>query len=255
MHFSIDFLANYNLTLYGFLVAFIATILLGIGKSGVKGIGVIIVLLMAFVFGGKQSTGVLLPLMVFADIFAVIYYHRHTQWHYLRKLLPSMVIGILVGVWFGNNISEVLFKQVMAIFILATVTIMVYFEKKKSTSIPSHWLFSGGMGLLSGFTSMIGNLAGSFTNIYFLAMRLPKNEFIGTAAWLFFIVNVFKLPFHIIFWKTITVDSVKTDLMLAPGVIIGFILGVSILKRVNNSLYRKFIFAVTIIGAILILIR
>ena len=255
MQLLIDFLANYNLTLYGFLVAFGATILLGVGKSGVKGLGVIIVLLMAFVFGGKQSTGVLLPLMIFADIFAVIYYHRHTQWQYLRKLLPTMIVGILVGVWFGNFISEELFRQVMAIFILGTVAIMIYFEKKKSNSIPSNWMFSSGMGLISGFTSMIGNLAGSFTNIYFLAMRLPKNEFIGTAAWLFFIINVFKLPFHIIFWKTITIESFKTDLALAPGIIIGFILGVSILKRVNNSLYRKFIFAVTIIGAVLILIR
>ena len=63
------------------------------------------------------------------------------------------------------------------------------------------------MGLLSGFTSMIGNLAGSFADIYFLAMRLPKNEFIGTAAWLFFIINVFKLPFHIFIWKIVTFET------------------------------------------------
>ncbi|MDV7188294.1 sulfite exporter TauE/SafE family protein [Lutibacter sp. TH_r2] len=255
MQFLTQFLTNYSLTVSGFFIAFIATILLGMGKAGIKGIGVVIVLLMAFVFGGKQSTGVLLPLMIIADIFAVIYYHRHTQWFYLKKLLPSMFTGVLIGVWIGNFISETLFKQIMAIFILITVIAMIYMEKKKANDIPSHWTFSSGMGLVSGFTSMVGNLAGSFTNIYFLAMRLPKNEFIGTAAWMFFIINMFKLPFHIFYWKTVNLHSIKTDLVLIPAIIIGFVLGIIVLKHVNNNLYRKFIFGVTIIGAILILIE
>lgn len=250
-----SFLTTYNLTITGFSIAFFATVLLGMGKSGIKGIGVVIVLLMAFVFGSKQSTGVLLPLMIIADIVAVIYYHRHTQWMYLKKLLPSMFIGVLIGVWVGNFISEVLFKQIMAVFILITVVFMFVMEKKKMSEIPSNRLFSNGIGLISGLTSMIGNLAGSFTNIYFLAMRLPKNQFIGTAAWMFFIINVFKLPFHIFVWKTVTINSFKTDVLLIPGIAIGFLLGITILKRVNNTLYRKFIFIVTAVGAILILVR
>ena len=102
---------------------------------------------------------------------------------------------------------------------------------------------------------MIGNLAGSFANIYFLAMRLPKNEFIGTAAWLFFIINVFKLPFHIFVWETVTVNSFMLNLLLIPGIVLGFFTGVSLVKRINNSNYRKFIFVVTAIGALIILLR
>ena len=210
---------------------------------------------MAFVFGGKPSTGVLIPLMVVADIFAVIYYHRHTQWHFLKKLLPTMFIGVLIGVWIGNDISEILFKQVMAIFILVTASIMIWTENKKQKDIPNHWAFSSGMGLLSGITSMIGNLAGSFADIYFLAMRLPKNEFIGTAAWLFFIINVFKLPFHIFIWKTLTFETLGLNLLMLPGIIVGFYVGVSVLKKINNQLYRKLIFVATAIGALLILLK
>ncbi len=184
------------------LLAFTATLLLGIGKSGIKGLGVVIVTLMAIVFGGKASTGILMPMMITADIFAVIYYHRHTQWGFLRKLLPMMVVGVLLGVYWGNDISEALFKQIMAFFILATVAIMIWMDRVKTFGIPKHWAFSGFMGLLSGITSMIGNLAGSFASIYLLAMRLPKNEFIGTAAWLFFIINVFKviIKYHFHLW-------------------------------------------------------
>lgn len=255
MQYFTQILAPYHLTVFSFLIAFLAAILLGIGKAGIKGLGVLIVLLMALVFGGKPSTGVLIPLMVVADIFAVIYYHRHTQWLYLKKLLPTMFLGVLIGVWIGKDISEELFKQVMAIFILGAVGIMIWMEKKKAADIPSHWAFSSGTGLLAGISSMIGNLAGSFSDIYFLAMRLPKNEFIGTAAWLFFIINVFKLPFHIFVWKTVNLETLGLNLLMVPGIIIGFYIGVTVLKRINNQLYRKLIFAATAIGALLILLK
>lgn len=244
-----------ELTSFNWLLAFFAAFLLGIGKAGIKGIGIVIVTIMAIVFGGKQSTGVLIPLMVVADIFAVIYYHRHTQWRYLIKLLPTMVIGVLLGVWLGKYISDEVFKQLMAILILFIVAFMFYMEYKKSKEIPTSRVFSNGIGLLSGFTSMIGNLAGSFANIYFLAIRLPKNEFIGTAAWLFFIINVFKLPFHIFVWKTVTPKSLITDVFLIPGIVIGFLIGVKLVKVINNNQYRKFILIVTAIGALLILLK
>jgi len=234
-------------------LAITATLLLGIGKSGIKGLGVVIVTLMAIVFGGKASTGILMPMMITADIFAVIYYHRHTQWYFLKKLLPMMVVGVILGVWLGNGISEALFKQIMAVFILLTVVIMIWMDRTKTFGIPKHWAFSSFMGLLSGVTSMIGNLAGSFASIYLLAIRLPKNEFIGTAAWLFFIINVFKLPFHIFVWKTVNTETLQLNLILAPAIIIGFFLGIKLVKRINNDLYRKLVLLVTAAGALIIL--
>ncbi len=231
----------------------LATLLLGVGKSGIKGLGAVIVTLMAIVFGGKASTGILMPMMITADVFAVIYYHRHTQWFFLKKLLPMMVVGVLLGVWLGNDISEALFKQIMAVFILLTVLIMIWMDRTKTFGIPKHWAFSSFMGLLSGVTSMIGNLAGSFASIYLLAIRLPKNEFIGTAAWLFFIINVFKLPFHVFVWKTVNTATLQLNLILAPAIVIGFFLGIKLVKRINNDLYRKLVLLVTAVGALIIL--
>ncbi|MFD1316247.1 sulfite exporter TauE/SafE family protein [Namhaeicola litoreus] len=242
-------------TNFDFLWAGVACVFLGMSKAGIKGIGVLVVLLMAYVFESKPSTGVLIPLMILADVMAVYYYHRHARWMYLLKLLPAMCVGVLLGVWFGQSISEVLFKQLMAGFILLTILIMFGLDQAKKRNIPNNVFFSSGMGLLSGFTSMIGNLAGSFANIYFLAMRLPKNEFIGTAAWLFFIINVFKLPFHIFSWKTVTKDSLQIDLFLIPFVFLGFYLGIKVVEKINNEFYRKFILIVTGLGAIFILFK
>ena len=244
-----------NLSAVNFSFAFLGAVLLGTSKAGLKGIGIAIVTIMAVVFGGKPSTGILIPLMIIADSLAVIYYSRFTEWIYLKKLLPAMVIGVLFGVWLGNDISDEFFKQLMAILILLIVLTMVYFEKKQLKEIPKSKLFSNSMGLLSGFTSMIGNLAGSFSNIYFLAMRLPKNVFIGTAAWLFFIINVFKLPFHIFVWKTISKESLALNVLLIPGVLIGFFSGIYLVKLFSNDGYRKFILIVTALGALILLFK
>ncbi|GAA3573152.1 sulfite exporter TauE/SafE family protein [Snuella lapsa] len=232
-----------------------AAFILGASKSGIKGIGIIIILVLAFVFGEKASTGILLPMLVVADILAVVYYNRHARWHYIFKLLPWMVIGVLVGVWIGNDISELLFKRIMAVIIVLSVGIMFYNENKKSTNVPKSKLFSGTMGFLAGFATMIGNLAGPIANIYFLAVRFPKNEFIGTVAWLFFIVNVFKLPFHIFIWKTVNVETLVLNSVLIPSVVIGFFVGVSIVKLISNVNYRRFILIVTAIGGLIMLFR
>ena len=111
------------------------------------------------------------------------------------------------------------------------------------------------MGLLAGFTTMVGNLAGAFSNIYFLAMRLPKNEFIGTAAWLFFFINLFKVPFHIWSWETMTWNSFRLSLSLVPFVLIGLVLGIWLVKKIKNDSYRKLILLFTALGGVAILLQ
>ena len=234
------------------MIAFSAALLLGIAKSGIKGLAILIVTGLALVYGAKESTGILMPLLICGDILAVIYYKRHVKWVYLIKLLPWMVAGVLVGVVFGKDLPEDLFKSGMAVIILISVAMMYYWERKKDRKVPNHLSFAALMGMMAGFTTMVGNLAGVFSNIYFLAIKLPKNEFIGTAAWLFFIINLFKVPFHIWSWGTINLASFQISLSLIPAVILGFVFGVSIVKKINNDRYRQLILLLTGLGGLTI---
>ncbi len=251
----LEILQSYNLSVLQWVAICFAAFLLGLSKSGIKGIGIILVIILAFVFGEKASTGILLPMLIVADILAVIYYNQHAQWKYIKKLIPWMIAGVLVGVWIGNDISEVIFKKMMAIIIIVSVCIMFYTENKKSTSVPNNLFFSSSTGFLAGFATMIGNLAGPIANIYFLAMRFPKNEFIGTAAWLFFIINVFKLPFHFFVWKTVTKETLILNTVLIPTVFLGFFIGAYLVKLISNVNYRRFILIVTAIGGVVMLFR
>ncbi len=237
------------------ILVLIAAFILGMAKAGLKGIEILNVTLMALVFGGKTSTGVVLPLLCVADIMAVIYYKRHVQWPQFWKLIPWMMAGVLLGVFVGKNIDEVLFKKMLAIIILATVFIIVFMELKRVKEIPKDKFFIAATGLTAGFTTMLGNLAGAFANIYFLAMRLTKNDFIGTAAWVFLVINLFKLPFQVIFWNNITPYTLRTDLFLLPAMIAGFGVGLKVVALIKDDSYRKVVIALTIVGAVVILVR
>ncbi|ASV30277.1 sulfite exporter TauE/SafE family protein [Maribacter cobaltidurans] len=242
-----------EISLTSWILATLAAFVIGMSKAGIKGIAVINVTFMALAFGAKESTGMVVPLLILADIFAVIYYNRHTQWNYVFKVLPWMVLGLVIGVFIGKDLPESLFRIGMAIIIIITVLMMYWWDRKKEKTVPTHWAFSSSIGTLAGITTMVGNLAGAFSNIYFLAMRLPKNHFIGTAAWLFLIINVLKLPFHFFVWETITWESLVLNLKLLPGIFLGFFVGIRIIKLINEEFFRKMILVLTALGALLIM--
>jgi uncharacterized protein len=243
-----------HFTIFDWILMFLGTSAIGISKAGIKGIEMLNVLIMALIFGGKASTGVVLPLLCLADILAVIYYKRSVVWIQFWRILPPMLIGIAIGGWWGNTLNEGIFKKIMALIIVLTILAIVYTEKlNQKTSLPQHPLFRWVMGLTSGFATMLGNLAGAFSNIYFLALKLPKNEFIGTAAWVFLAVNLSKVPLQVFVWKNITVQTLTMDLFLAPAVFIGFFVGTQIVRKINETFFRKLILALTFLGSMLIL--
>lgn len=233
----------------------LAAFIIGLGKAGLKGVDMLSVTLMAFVFGGKSSTGIVLPLLCAADIAAVWYYHRHAQWQHFWKLTPWMVVGVLLGVYFGKDMNELVFRKLMALIIVLTIVIVLVQELRKSKRVPTHPLFAVATGVSAGFTTMIGNLAGAFANLYFLAMRMQKNDFIGTAAWVFLFMNLFKLPFQVFYWKNINAQSLQVDAVLLPMLALGFYAGLWLVARIRDTSYRKMVMVLTLIGCVLMLFR
>lgn len=247
--------ALFEQSVTNWILIVLSAFIIGLSKAGLKGIDMMNVTIMAIVFGGKASTGIVLPLLCAADVMAVIYYHRHAQWNHFWRLIPWMAAGILLGVYVGKDLNEALFRKIMAVIIILTVAVMLFLELRKNITIPTNKTFVMGMGLISGFATMLGNLAGAFSNIYFLALRMVKNDFIGTAAWVFLVMNFFKLPFQVFYWKNITAASLQTDLYLIPVLAVGFWAGIKIVSVIQNDSYRKVVIALTIIGAVFIFLK
>ena len=209
---------------------------IGMAKTGLGGLGMIVVPVMANIFGAKSSTGILLFLLIMADFFGVRYYHMHADMRQLVKLIPSTIIGIVTGVFVGDQISDEYFQLLLVIVIISGVLMTVI-----KVEIKERKIFSIIVGFLGGFVTMIGNAAGPIMSIYFLSMGFNKNKFIGTAAWFFLFVNLFKVPFHIFIWNTIDLEIFLFDLSLFPLILIGAIIGVWIVKKIPEKPYKIFV--------------
>jgi uncharacterized membrane protein YfcA len=245
---------SYSFSVTDMFVIVLASALIGMAKSGVAGSGMIAVPMVALIFGGKDSTGFILPILIFADMFAVRKYHQHADWHQLRRLLPYAVLGIIIGTAIGRFVNDAVFVQIMAFIIFACVALMVWQEQQTKPTIPSSLWFVSSIGIIGGIASMVGNLAGPVLGLFLLAMRFPKNVFIGTAAWFFLSVNLIKVPFHIFIWETISLDSFLINIIVLPAIGLGAYLGVRIIKLVPEKPFRWFIIGTTFIAALAMII-
>jgi uncharacterized membrane protein YfcA len=246
---------EFDFSLVQWILLALCALFVGMSKVGIPGISMFYIPVLALIFGGKTSTGILLPMLMMADIFGVAYYHRHAEWKYLTKLLPWAFVGIGIGLWVGKVINDELFKNIIAILVFTGVGIMLWRERQRRTDFfPHTWWFAATMGVLGGFATMIGNVAGPIFAIYMLAMHLPKNAFIGTGAWFFLIVNFFKFPLQVWVWNNIGWTTITMDLMMLPAIAAGAFLGIWIVKKIPDKTYRIFIVIVTVLSAFLLLI-
>ena len=236
-----------------FLLGLLGAFTIGVSKGGVKGISILFVAFLVLAYGARASTGIAVPLLIVGDVLAVWYYKKSTRWKYLIRFLPQTLVGIVIATFVGHHLNEAAFRTWIAVLVLISVAMMFFFEFKKVKVPAGNPWFSGPIGLATGFTTMIGNMAGPFSNLYFLATRLPKNEIIGTSAWVFFVVNIFKVPFHLFVWGTMTTASLAVDLMLLPAVFVGFLVGIKTVALFSESFFRWFLLGLTGFGALLIL--
>ncbi len=224
----------------------VAALLAGFSKSAMPGMAVLYAPLFAEVLPARSSTGALLPLLILADVFAVVFWRRHAVWRHIVRLVPWTLAGIVGGWLVMGMIDDRLMRPVLGAALIVVLAVNAWHHGKRAvarrrgipleSTVSDAWWFSALFGLAGGVLTMISNAAGAILTIYLLSMRLPRDEFIGTAAWYFLIVNVIKVPFSINL-GLITVPSLLLDAVLAAGVAAGSIVGVLTARRIPQKAF------------------
>ena len=188
-----------------FALAALAGLLTGVAKTGVPGFGILAVPLMVLAVGdARHSAGWLLPLLCLADLFAIAAYRRHADARRLFDLLPWVLGGIAVGA-----VTLAAPERGLRLLVAAIVIVMIALRWLRGAAAPAtaprprlrraardRWWQAAGYGVSAGFATTVANAAGPVMNLYLLARRLPKQEFVATGAWFFFVVNLVKLPIY-----------------------------------------------------------
>jgi len=226
--------------------------LIGMSKTGLQGINTVSIPLMAIAFGAKPSTGVILPMLCFADLVAVIYYRRHAVWGHIFRLLPMAVAGFFLAIYADTFVEARNFKYLIAACIFGGLLVMLWSGrngKEENAAAASRW-YAPLFGLLGGFSTMIGNAAGPVMAVYLLSTRLKKLDFVGTNAWFFLIVNYLKLPLQAFVWDNIDAASLSVGAFGVPFILAGAAAGVWLVKRLPERGYRGFVLAMTIVSTL-----
>lgn len=243
------------ITSFQWLILSLTALCIGMSKTGVQGMMLLVVPHMAMAFGAKESTGVILPMLCIADIMAVAYYKRIADWKVVAKLLPSAILGFFVAIFVDKLIPVHEFRQLMGWTLALALGVMLWSELfGKENRWMKHWWYSALFGLLGGFTTMIGNAAGPVLSVYLLSMRKEKMAYIGINAWFFLVVNLLKVPLQVFVWDNITWDTFTLNLLMIPIIGIGAWLGIRIVKLFPERAFRHFIQIVTILSVIMMLV-
>jgi uncharacterized membrane protein YfcA len=256
------------------LGAFIA----GVAKAGITGLGILCVAIFANILPAKQATGLVLPLLIVGDLFAVASYRRHTVWSPLWRLFPWTALGVLLGTLALGRLDDAAVRRLVGGIIVAMFALHVWrklsssakasavalramadrSEDRQARATPDEWAgrappwFAVTAGVLAGFTTQVANAAGPVMILYLLAMRLPKMEFLGTGAVFFLCLNLFKVPF-MAGLGMITTASFLTNLLLAPAVVAGALAGRWVVRRINQQWFEIIALGLTFAAGIRLL--
>ena len=233
------------------ILAVVAALGVGIGKAGLSGMSMFHVLVFAFLFGARASTGVVLPLLLVGDVAAVRTFHQHARWDYVRRMLPPACLGVVLAAWFMRDLDETLYRPIIGwvTLILSILQFVRMYRPGWIGNVPHARWFAWTMGILAGAATMLANAAGPVFAIYLIAVGLPKMEFVGTSAWFFFIINLFKVPFSIAL-GLIHGQTLMLNLILAPAVLVGVLTGRWLLQRIPQRLFEHMLLAFAVLAAL-----
>jgi hypothetical protein len=247
--------------IYGILAALIV----GISKTGVPGIGILAPVSIALVLGGRESVGATLPMLIFADLFAVRWFRQYTRWDKVTQLMPYVVVGMLVGavtlfVLGESQSAKDGVNVVIGVMVLAMLSIHLARLWLGNKVVPTSRAALGATGVASGFATAVSNAAGPLMNIYMTSLNLSKNEFMGTTAWYFLIFNTSKVPLYLLLdWLNparplFTSRGLLFAFLLLPIVLVGVFIGRWLLAHVSQRVFNIAVIVLATVGAIRLIV-
>jgi len=238
-----------ELTTTQWAVGILAALLVGFSKTGMPGLGILIVPMLANIFPEKASVGALLPMLIVGDLFAVAWYRQHAEWRRILPLVPAVAAGVALAAVVLSRVDNRQLGILLGVLVLAMIALEVKRRYSGWHHLPSHPLFVQGTGLATGFGTTMGNVAGPVMNIYLLAHGLGKQAFMGTNAWFFLLTNCSKIPIFV--WQDmITARSLRFNLAVTPVIILGAFVGRAVLPHIPQKVFYAVILTLSAAAAI-----
>lgn len=239
------------MTCVSMLLMACAAILVGFSKTGLPGAAMPAVALQAAAFpqNAELSVGAMLVVLLAGDVLAVAWFRRHTQWNRLAVLFPYVVAGMVPAYFVLGWLDDRQFRPALGVLVLALLGLELVRQRFGWTRLAGRPWFVGLMGILAGFGSTVANAGGPVMTIYLLGQGVAKEQFIGTCAWFFFLLNLAKvLPFSL--QRMLTHETICCGLAMAPLTILGALVGGWLLPRFSQRIFDMLVWSLATMAAV-----
>lgn len=220
--------------------------MIGVAKTGAPGVGTMIAPLMVLTVGDARfATAWTLPVLSTADVFAVAYWRRQAEARQLFSLIPWVLVGI-AGAAAALSLDEAVIRKIIGVIIVGMLAIYLWRRFSPSPQVAGNPAF---YGICTGFASTLANAAGPVMNIYLLSRKLPKEKFVATGAWFFFVVNLLKAPVYA--WHGLySRESLTFDVLMVPAVLAGALAGRWLIRNIDQSMFEVLVIALTAVSCL-----
>lgn len=218
------------------LLMALAAIIIGFSKTALGGLAVIAVAIFATILPAKESTAAVLVLLIVGDLVAVWHYRHDADWSLIRRLLPAVLPGLVLGSIFLRIVSDGVLRRSIGIVLLVLLLLQLLVKWRgvaTASNAHEHRAAAWAAGTGAGFATMTANAAGAVMTLYLSASGIDKRRFIGTNAWFFLIVNLVKVPFSVGLGLMHWADLGRAG-TLAPLIVLGGIIGYATVRRISQ---------------------
>lgn len=235
---------------WGVVVA--GALLVGVAKTALPGLATFVAAMFAAVLPARESTAVLLVLLMVGDLVAIWVYRRDADFRALLRLAPPVIVGLALGAAFLAWADNTTMRRTIGVILLALTALTLWNMRRSLDDAAQGVPARIGYGALGGFTTMAANAGGPVMTLYFLAARFDMIRFLGTQAWFFFLINVAKLPFSLGL-GLLGGEMLVPLLVLAPVVLLGTWLGRVVIRHIDETWFTRVIIALTIVSSLYLL--
>jgi uncharacterized protein len=223
--------------------------MIGISKTGAPGAASMVIPFMVMIVGdARLSAAWTQPILSSGDLLGVYYWRKHADAKKLFSLIPWVLLGI-VAAFFALNLNERVIRIMVAVIVLLMLIVQVWRRWGSKSEVQGSAIF---YGVSAGFATTIANAAGPVMSMYLLSQRLPKDKFVATGAWFFFVANLLKVPVYI-WYGLYSRQSLLFDAALFPAVMLGGVAGKWFVTRVPQRIFDLLVIGITAISALLLL--
>jgi len=230
-----------HLAPWQWLLGIFSAFMIGVAKTGAPGVGTMIAPLMVLTVGdARLATAWTLPVLSTADVFAVAYWRRQAETRQLFSLIPWVLVGI-AGAAAALSLDEAVIRKIIGAIIVGMLAIYLWRRFSPTPQVAGNPAF---YGICTGFASTLANAAGPVMNIYLLSRKLPKEKFVATGAWFFFVVNLLKAPVYA--WHGLySRESLTFDVLMVPAVLVGALAGRWLIRNIDQRMFEVLVIALT----------